>query len=232
MELNERQKEIFDLICENKKMSVSSLAKILYVTEMTIRRDLTELSEKGYVKRYRGGAMCLPENKSFPVSSRMHIEEDEKRALAKKAAELLSDNINIFIDSSSSSHFLIPHIKKFENIKIITNSVNVLLSASGFHIPCFLIGGEYCESDMCLIGTAAEKAAFGINVDIAFMSTEGITEDGKITDSSPDITGVKEGIMTGANKKVFLFEKSKVGVKGLYTICRKDDENVVVVTLF
>ena len=35
MELNERQKEIFDLICENKKMSVSSLAKILYVTEMT-----------------------------------------------------------------------------------------------------------------------------------------------------------------------------------------------------
>ena len=47
MELNERQKEIFDLICENKKMSVSSLAKILYVTEMTIRRDLTELSEKG-----------------------------------------------------------------------------------------------------------------------------------------------------------------------------------------
>ena len=67
MELNERQKEIFNLICENKKMSVSKLAKMLYVTEMTIRRDLTELSQKGYVKRYRGGAICLPENESFPV---------------------------------------------------------------------------------------------------------------------------------------------------------------------
>lgn len=231
MELNERQKEIFNLICENKKMPVSKLAKMLYVAEMTIRRDLTELSRKGYVKRYRGGAMCLPENKSFPVSSRMHIEEDEKRALAKKAAELLSDNINIFIDSSSTSHFLIPHVKKFENIKIITNSVNVLLSASEFHMPCFLIGGEYCESDMCLVGTAAEKGAEKLNVDVAFISTEGITEDGVITDSSPEITGVKEEIMKNAKHSVFLFEKSKIGIKGLYTICRKTDENVTVITL-
>lgn len=231
MELNERQKEIFNLICENKKMAVSKLAKMLYVAEMTIRRDLTELSRKGYVKRYRGGAMCLPENKSFPVSSRMHIEEDEKRALAKKAAELLSDNLNIFIDSSSTSHFLIPHVKKFENIKIITNSVNVLLSASEFHMPCFLIGGEYCESDMCLVGTAAEKGAEKLNVDVAFISTEGITEDGVITDSSPEITGVKEEIMKNAKHTVFLFEKSKIGIKGLYTICRKTDENVTVITL-
>ena len=231
MELNERQKEIFNLICENKKMTVSKLAKMLYVAEMTIRRDLTELSRKGYVKRYRGGAMCLPENKSFPVSSRMHIEEDEKRELAKKAAELLSDNINIFIDSSSTSHFLIPHVKKFENIKIITNSVNVLLSASEFHMPCFLIGGEYCESDMCLVGTSAEKGAEKLNVDVAFISTEGITEDGVITDSSPEITGVKEEIMKNAKHSVFLFEKSKIGIKGLYTICRKTDENVTVITL-
>ena len=212
-------------------MTVSKLAKMLYVAEMTIRRDLTELSRKGYVKRYRGGAMCLPENKSFPVSSRMHIEEDEKRELAKKAAELLSDNINIFIDSSSTSHFLIPHVKKFENIKIITNSVNVLLSASEFHMPCFLIGGEYCESDMCLVGTAAEKEAEKLNVDVAFISTEGITEDGVITDSSPEITGVKEEIMKNAKHSVFLFEKSKIGIKGLYTICRKTDENVTVITL-
>jgi len=231
MKLSERQKEIFNLICENKKMSVEELSSALYVSGMTVRRDLAELSRNGYVKRYRGGAMCLPENKSFPVSSRMHIEEDEKRALAKKAAEFLEDGLNIFIDSSSTSHFLIPHVKKFENIKIITNSVNVLLSVSEFHMPCFLIGGEYCESDMCLVGTAAEKEAEKLNVDVAFISTEGITKDGKITDSSPDITGVKEGILTGANKKVFLFEKSKVGVRGLYTICHKEDENVIVVTV-
>ena len=231
MTLTERQRKIFELICENKKMTVEELSGILYVSGMTVRRDLAELERNGYVKRYRGGAMCLPENKSFPVSSRMHIEEDEKRALAKKAAEHLSDNLNIFIDSSSTCQFLIPHVKKFENVKIITNSVNTLLSAGEFHIPCFLIGGEYCEGDMCLIGTATEKIACEINVDVAFITTQGITEDGKITDSSPEITGVKEAIMKGAGKCVFLYEKSKIGIKGLYTICHQDDEKVTVVTL-
>ncbi|MDO5478783.1 MAG: DeoR/GlpR family DNA-binding transcription regulator [Clostridia bacterium] len=231
MKLSERQKEIFNLICENKKMSVKELSSALYVSGMTVRRDLAELSKNGYVKRYRGGAMCLPENKSFPVSSRMHIEEDEKRALAKKAAEFLEDGLNIFIDSSSTSQFIIPHIKKFENIKIITNSVNALISASEFHIPCFIIGGDYLESDMCLVGTSAEKQAENLNVDMAFITTQGITEDGAITDSSPEITGVKEQIMKNAKHSVFLFEKSKIGIKGLYTICRKTDENVTVITL-
>lgn len=231
MKLSERQKEIFNLICENKKMSVEELSSVLYVSGMTVRRDLAELSRNGYVKRYRGGAMCLPENKSFPVSSRMHIEEDEKRALAKKAAEFLEDGLNIFIDSSSTSQFIIPHIKKFENVKIITNSVNALISASEFHIPCFIIGGEYLESDMCLIGASAEKQAENLNVDIAFITTQGITEDGVITDSSPEITGVKEEIMKNAKHTVFLFEKSKIGRKGLYTVCRKNDKNVTVVTV-
>ena len=231
MKLSERQKEIFNLICENKKMSVEELSSVLYVSGMTVRRDLAELSRNGYVKRYRGGAMCLPENKSFPVSSRMHIEEEEKRALAKKAAEFLKDGLNIFIDSSSTSQFIIPHIKKFENIKIITNSVNALISASEFHIPCFIIGGEYLESDMCLIGASAEKQAENLNVDIAFITTQGITEDGVITDSSPEITGVKEEIMKNAKHTVFLFEKSKIGRKGLYTVCRKNDKNVTVVTV-
>lgn len=231
MKLSERQKEIFNLICENKKMSVEELSSVLYVSGMTVRRDLAELSRNGYVKRYRGGAMCLPENKSFPVSSRMHIEEEEKRALAKKAAEFLKDGLNIFIDSSSTSQFIIPHIKKFENVKIITNSVNALISASEFHIPCFIIGGEYLESDMCLIGASAEKQAENLNVDIAFITTQGITEDGVITDSSPEITGVKEEIMKNAKHTVFLFEKSKIGRKGLYTVCRKNDKNVTVVTV-
>ena len=229
MKLSERQREIFNLICENKKMSVEELTAAVYVSGMTVRRDLAELSKNGYVKRYRGGAMCLPENNSFPVSSRMHIEEDEKRALAKKAAEFLEDSLNIFIDSSSTSQFIIPHIKKFENIKIITNSVNALISASEFHIPCFIIGGQYLESDMCFIGTAAEKQAENLNVDIAFITTQGITENGVITDSSPEITGVKEEIMKNAKHTVFLFEKSKIGIKGLYTVCRKNDENVTVV---
>ena len=46
-----------------------------------------------------------------------------------------------------------------------------------------------------------------------------------------DISEVKEMIMKGAKHKIFLFEKSKVGITGLYTVCHSSDENVTVVLL-
>lgn len=229
MELNERQRQIFDLICDNKKMTTTKLSQMLYVAEMTIRRDLALMEKGGYLKRYRGGAMSLSQNEGFPVTQRLLVDEDEKRILAKKAAAFLSDNISVFIDSSSTAQFLIEHIKKFKNVKIITNSVSALVTASKLNIPVFLIGGEYCEHEMCCLGFAAEKAAEKFNVDLAFMSTLGISEDGAITDSSFDVIAVKECILSNAKHTVFMFEESKIGKSGLYTVCRKDDENVSVI---
>lgn len=229
MELNERQKKIFDLVCDNKKITTSELSKTLFVTEMTIRRDLNEMENAGYIKRYRGGAMSLSKDDSFPVIQRMLVDEDEKIFLAKKAQVFLKDNISVFIDSSSTTQFLIPYIKKFKNIKMITNSISALTIASKFNIPVFLIGGEYSEHEMCCYGHNAEKTAEKFNVDLAFVSTLGITHDGIITDSAIEIISVKERIIANAKHTVFLFEEAKIGKKGLYNVCTKDDENVSVI---
>ena len=41
--LKGRKKDIFDILCDRKRVSVKELSKILFVTEMTIRRDLAEM---------------------------------------------------------------------------------------------------------------------------------------------------------------------------------------------
>lgn len=228
MELNERQQQIYDIIYAKKKISVTKLTQLLYVSQMTIRRDLALMEKAGYLKRYRGGAMEIPQNDSSPILKRVLVDEEEKRQLGKLAATFLTDDICIFIDSSSTTYFVIPHIKKFSNIKVITNSIYSLTLLTKLNIPTFLIGGEYDEHDMCCIGSSAEQLADKLNVDIAFVSTLGISDDGYITDSSPNITAVKERICKNAKQTVFLFEKSKVGKKGVYTLCHKDDENVTV----
>ena len=53
--MEERQKQIFDLVQQLGKVSVDQLAKTFYVSPMTIRRDLAELELIGMIKRYRGG---------------------------------------------------------------------------------------------------------------------------------------------------------------------------------
>ena len=228
MELNDRQQQIFDLVCAHKKISVAQLAETLYVTPMTVRRDLSAMEQGGYIKRYRGGAMELSPHDAFPVSRRTMIDEEEKRALGKRAASFLRDDTCIFIDSSSTTSFLIPHIRRFKNIRVVTNSVHALLLLAQMNVPVFLIGGEDNEHDMCCIGSNAEQTAHRINVDLAFLSTLGISEDGSITESSPHITAVKERIMQHARHTVFLFEQSKIGKRGVYTLCHKEDEDVTV----
>ena len=227
MKLEGRKKDIFDILCEKKRISVSELSKTLYVCEMTIRRDLSEMEKQGLIKRYRGGAIFIDRNE-FPISRRMYLGEDEKRILAQKSTIYLADNMNIYIDSSSTCHYIIPHIKKFRNIKIFTNSINALMLVAKLHIPCHLIGGDYYEQDMCFVGSISERYAENINVDLAFFSAKGISNDGIISD--PDIrqTMVRYSIMKNAKKIIFLFEKEKIGKKYLHTLCRADDVDIII----
>ena len=182
MKLNTRQQEILDILYESGKIGVIELAKRLYVTEMTIRRDLSAMEKSGFLKRYRGGAVLMSNQREMPLSHRIMFDEDEKRALAKKCLQFLHDDMTIYIDSSSTCQYIIPHIAKYKNMKIITNSVKAILTATSLHIPCVLIGGDYYEQDMCLVGSMAEQYAESLNVDITFFTTAAYSEDGVISD--------------------------------------------------
>ena len=230
MEIENRKKDILDILYEKERVSVAELAKALYVSEMTIRRDLKELEENGILKRYRGGAVLTVMSSELPASKRFFLDEDEKKALGKQAAKYLTDNISVFIDSSSTCQYVIPYIKNFENITIITNSINTLLAATKNQIKCVLIGGEYYSKDECFVGALARRFAEEFNVDVAFISTLGISEDGVISDSDLDQTMIRRSILTRAGKKIFLFEKNKLNKKYLYTLCRKDDADDVIIS--
>ena len=47
MEYKDRKKDILDILYANGRVSVSKLAKTLFVSEMTIRRDLSEMEKDG-----------------------------------------------------------------------------------------------------------------------------------------------------------------------------------------
>ena len=226
MELTGRGRQIFRLLCERRRMSVAELAQVLFVSEMTVRRDLTELERQGFVTRYRGGAVARTEG-LLPISERMHLEEEEKRALCQRATAYLSDGLTVFVDFSSTCQFLIPHLKRFRDIRLVTNSITALTAAEALQIPCFLIGGEYYAQDMCMLGTAAERNVDDINVDVAFYTTAAISHDGVISDFDLKQTMIRKYVMKNARQNVFLFEKEKFGKTYLYTLCRAEDATAI-----
>ena len=222
MELNERQQAIMNLLREKGKISVTRLSQTLNYSEMTIRRDLTKMEKAGLLQRSHGMALEKDIN-SQPITTRSFAQDHEKRKLCKEAAEYLEDRMTIYLDSSSTCMYLIPYIAEHKEMCIFTNSVQVLLSASNFHIPCYLTGGKYFEKDMCLLGAQAENYAANINVDIAFFSCEGYSEDGKITDDSEEQTAVRLAAMKNAKKVIMLFDSTKKNCTYAFTVCHRDD---------
>lgn len=228
MDLTIRQKDILHILKNKGSVSVYELSKTLYVTEMTIRRDLIEMEKGGFLRRYRGGAILNISLGEMPITERILIDKEEKEALSKKCVSYLRDNISVFIDSSSTCQYVIPLLSNYKNVTIVTNSVNALLTASRYFIPCIAVGGEYYSQDMCFIGSIAEENAKNVNVDVAFLTTAAISNDGIISDFDLHQTSIRKIIMKNANKNVFLFEKNKFGKKMLYTLCSSKDASEII----
>lgn len=231
MAVTGRQKDILTLLYAKGRVTVSELSQTLYVSEMTVRRDLDEMEKGGYLSRYRGGAVLRPSDGEMPVSERFFMNKEEKKELAARAEAYLSDGMTVYLDSSSTCAYLLPHLAKYKGITLVTNSVKALLSASEAHIPTILIGGEYYEQDMCLVGSLAEESVRALNVDVAFFTTAAYDEEsGVISDFDLRQTAIRKLMLQNAKQSIFLFESYKRNKKMLYTLANKKDVTAVLLS--
>lgn len=229
MALNERQHQIFEITQRKQKVTVGYLAKKLYVSEMTIRRDLTLMEREGLIKRYHGGALVHNDYIEYPIELRMRINEKDKRDLAGSVTKYISDGQTIFLNNASSCAYIIPCLKNYKDIKVITNSVQFVLALSKLQIDCVLTGGEYRESERCLVGRDTENFLRGINTDIAFLSCDGISDDGVITVNDAAKAEIIKIAFRNAAKKIILAHNSKLGAKYTYNICEKKDADDIII---
>lgn len=220
MTLNERQKEILRELEKHRQVRVTALAEQLFASEMTIRRDLEYLENEGFLTRCHGGAVPLGNHLHYPIKYRMWINAKEKKELAAKAAAHIRDGMVIFINSSSTCAYLIPHLRELQNLHIVTNSVYFVTLPGNAHLSCTLTGGDYDGIEQCLGGAAAEAFLADLNPDLAILSCEGVTEQGEITESRGDMARIAKAAVKNAAQTVFLMDSSKKGNKYTYTVCR------------
>ncbi len=76
--LSERQEKILQILKEKHRASVVFLSKTLFVSEMTVRRDLKALEVSGYIERYNGGAVYSEDEIRLPLYCRDKLHNREK----------------------------------------------------------------------------------------------------------------------------------------------------------
>ncbi len=92
----ERLQRILEIIMKDGYATAVDLARAFGVSEITVRRDLSELSDRGFVQRAHGGALMItlvsPEP---PIIQRLLREKECKEAIAGAAAALIQEGDSI-----------------------------------------------------------------------------------------------------------------------------------------
>ena len=225
----ERHEHIIRILEERKSMSVKKLSEMLYVSEPTVRRDLSVLENEGRVVRTHGGVILVKGSETeIPLILRESQNNSHKRAIAEKAAELVKSGDVIFMDASSTVSYLIPFLTKFKNIIVVTNSPKTSVKLGEAGIKNYCTGGLLLANSVAYIGSDAERFVRSVNADIFFFSSRGISNEGEITDSSAEESAVKRAMSERSNQVYFLCDSSKIGKKYMYKVCNASDIDGVI----
>lgn len=225
----ERQAQILEILEQRKSISVTKLAELLYVSQPTVRRDLASLAQQGKVQRTHGGVVLRKASDTeIPLMFREDQNNAAKKAIAQKAEKLIRDGDVIFMDASSTASYLIPHLKKFRDLIVITNSPKTSIRLGEQQIKNYCTGGQLLMHSIAYVGSEAEKFIAGINADVFFFSSRGYTEDGLITDSSEQEVAVKKAMLQNADRSYYLCDSSKRGQKYAFNICTTKDITAII----
>ena len=227
----EREKQILEILLKEKKVTVGDLAATLFVSEPSVRRDLQSLEKQHLIKRTHGGAILeegtLSQNK-IPFLLREYEQSGAKAKIAQKASLLIRDNDVIFLDASTSCYTLIPFLAARRNLTVITNGVKALTALSEYGIRTVSTGGTLLPDCLALVGEEAQRTVESYNADLAFFSCRGVSEDGYLTDISPEENNVRRNMIRHAKRAYLLCAADKLGKRYFHNLCHKSDVTDVI----
>ena len=229
MVVYERQKEIIEYLKKNRFATVKELSALVWSSEASVRRDIKALEQKGYLKQIYGGVV-LPEyeNSVVPVGIRESAHSPVKDKLAQRAAEHIFDGATVFIDGSSTARRIIKYIGSVKKVNVITNNIRVFNENELPNVKIYCTGGLFLPQNNTFVGASAQRYVSEINADILFFSSQAISDDGEISDACEEETALRRVMLSKAKKKIFICDSSKIGEKRTFSVCTKDDVDIII----
>ena len=208
----ERKRAILQVLKELEKVSVSSLAEDLNVSEATIRRDLDDLAAENMIVRTHGGALSKNDFELISIYERKLVNFNEKKAIAKTAVKLIKNRDNILLTGGSTVLELAKLFRDFEDLTVVTNSIDTSFELSKFNnIEVTIIGGTIWKKNLFTLGPTALKYLEEFYIDKLFFGVSGIDIEIGLTSPSTLEAEVVSKVISISKRKYLLVDSSKFG---------------------
>ncbi len=226
---------IVDYLKQKKYCSVQELISHFRVSGATMYRDIAELAARDVVQRVHGG-IALKERSAgsnqpsgSPFQERLSWNRERKEIIALKALRRIGENDILFLDSSTTVHYLAQLLEKsaFSNLTIVTNSVTIIQNFHKYpsHYVRIGLGGSYDVQLNSFLGQSTLRELEYLEISKAFISAFGVGDD-KVTTNHEYHASLLMKVLDLAGHKYLLADRSKFNRSGLFRIapCRAFDE--------
>jgi len=208
-----RRSRLTELLLERGYLPISDLCEELGVSEATARRDLSALESEERITRTYGGA--LGEFNATFTSFRERLREgtDAKGSIARTAVSLVKRGMCIYLDAGTTAFAIAQELRRFrpENLTVVTNNLALLETLGSLSgAKTILLGGQLLERQSVLLGEEAVKAVASQKIDLAFLSAQGMNDEG-LWNSQRDIIRLQQAVMKRAVRSCFCLDRSKLG---------------------
>ena len=230
MTKEERHQQILDTLIKHESVQVSDLSALLEVSAVTIRKDLTELERANKLYRSHGKAILInPYINNRSVNEKEKLSTEEKNAIGRIAADMITKDDSIIIASGTTVHALARNIKPIHNLTVVSASLQVSeILANNEAIEIIQLGGMLRHSSNSVVGKYAEQILQNFCCSKLFLGVDGIDLEFGLTTTDVREADLNKEMMRTAQKTIVLADSSKFRRRGFSKIANIEDVDMII----
>ncbi|MCK5924139.1 MAG: DeoR/GlpR transcriptional regulator [Methylococcales bacterium] len=227
--LSKHETEILQIARSQGSCTINELARLLSVSDETIRRHVKPLAKKGLVHRVHGGIVLPDQLQEAPYLRRMDENKQAKLHIAQKAAALIQNGESLFLDSGATTAYVARALNNHRDLSVVTNSVDIArLLATRNHNRVYMAGGELRGDDAAAFGKTVIDFIRQFHISHAILSVGAINAQGEFFNYHLQETEVSRAAIRQADKITVVADVTKFTRQALVRICALEDVDSLV----
>lgn len=225
----ERQQAILQLLWAGGELNVADLSAQFDVSDMTVRRDLTQLEAAGLVRRTRGGA-ALAGNGSFepPFALRARSNPELKARIAAEAARLVHDGQTVILDGGTTGVAL---ARALMGRRITVCALNLRVAellSSDAATRVMVPAGSVRTGEGSISGPEVESTLRQYSFDLYLMTVSGFEATRGFTEWNREDAAAKRAAHANARGTLAICDSTKYGSTAFAYVCGTTEVDALV----
>ena len=232
---HERQDMIMAILHKKTVVKNAELAEQFKTSNLTIRRDLDALVDRGLVRRVYGGAVLCQATEAEsqrPDADVVGAAGERRRAqtvsIAAAAAALVREGDRVHLGNGALLVEVARQLRQFRQLSIVTGSLTAALQLINTNHEVYVLGGRLHHDERNLAGSYAIRMARDFRTNVSIIPCAGVSaEYGVMSDYLP---AAELGCVAveNAEKTVLVCSSKKIGRAAFHHVCPVSALDVII----